>query len=295
MRLKTLGICIAAVLFAAGHKIVCAGGFTSCKGEARASRPVSNVPSRLKNSITGSEFAKKTTGLTGRLRQKAAVTELKRGNMPDFMRTLYPVTLSAMGKDSSFMRAVIWVSPDYLSIGSDPDFLRMSLSLPSASMVLRRLGCVLPTRKMVDSICVQAHVRLEPRPMRPGPRMRSSEYYLRHQRIIEEQRRHGPVKGIIAGQKKDVVLTNLLWKKIGRIAIYGWQGVEEKPIQPLSTVHGENYADYSHGIRLVSDQVCFDGRWRSIYDVLGDSVLAPVLTYENVIRRPRKLIGRYRQ
>jgi hypothetical protein len=44
------------------------------------------------------------------------------------------------------------------------------------------------------------------------------------------------------------------------VAIYGWHRSNGDPIQPLSTVHGEYYADYSHGIRLVSRTAYVNGR-----------------------------------
>jgi hypothetical protein len=87
------------------------------------------------------------------------------------------------------------------------------------------------------------------------------------------------------------VLTNLLRSKPGRIAIYGWHRQKGDPIQPLSIVHGAWYADYSHGIRLVSDQVWINGEFLSIFDVLSDPVLAPLLTYEGIIPDPRSLLS----
>ena len=92
-----------------------------------------------------------------------------------------------------------------------------------------------------------------------------------------------PLGPLIAGHKKDVVLTNRLNQKKGRVAIYGWHRGMLRPIQPLSTVHRASYADYSHGVRLVSEVVLINGRPRSIYDVLEDPELAPVLTCEGVI------------
>ncbi|HBZ55180.1 MAG TPA: hypothetical protein DEO88_07230, partial [Syntrophobacteraceae bacterium] len=60
------------------------------------------------------------------------------------------------------------------------------------------------------------------------------------------------------------------------IAIYGWHRGMGNPIQPLSTAHGVNYADYSHGVRLVSDIVLIDGKYESIYRILQDPLLAGV-------------------
>jgi hypothetical protein len=80
------------------------------------------------------------------------------------------------------------------------------------------------------------------------------------------------------------VITNLLASKPGRIAIYGWHRSSGDPIQPLSTVHGARYADYSHGIRLVSEMAILNGKLRSIYDILQDRLLAKVLGDEGAIR-----------
>ncbi len=99
----------------------------------------------------------------------------------------------------------------------------------------------------------------------------------------------------MSGHKKDVVLTTRLRNHSDRIAIYGWQRRNGKPIQPLSTVHEDRYADYSHGIRLVCETVWIDGEPRSLYETLKSFELAQLLTYEKVFKMPRvlmRLIGR---
>ena len=86
--------------------------------------------------------------------------------------------------------------------------------------------------------------------------------------------RHGV---LLAGHKKDLVLANRLSANRGRVAIYGWHRGNGDPIQPLSTVHGEYYADYSHGIRLVSRTAYVDGRPVDLRGLLTDSVYAALL------------------
>jgi len=193
------------------------------------------------------------------------------------------------GKKGEMIRATIWVTPDYLSIGSDEDFLRIPLTRPTAVMIADEFGSFLPTRKIVDAIVKQADFRFKPQPLPPGRMMRSSEYYIRHNAMIEEQRKGRPLGELLAGHKKDVVLSNRL---LGpeRIAIYGWHKKDGRPIQPLSTVHGARYADYSHGVRLVFDQICINGELYSIYDVLLDPKLAPVLSYEGLIPKIKRLM-----
>jgi hypothetical protein len=85
-------------------------------------------------------------------------------------------------------------------------------------------------------------------------------------------------------EKKDVVMTNRLAEHLGRIAIYGWHRATGQPIQPLSTVHGANYADYSHGIRLVSRWAVIQGKRRLVRDILQDAASARVLSDEGPIR-----------
>lgn len=249
-----------------------------------------SIPPRTLESATGSAFAKRTTDWAGRKRQGAAITELLAGNIPDFLRTLRPVQLTHTAKDGTTVAGTVWVTPDYLAIGSDEDFLYIPLTLPSATAVANAWGFVLPTRKVVDAIYAQADYRFEPIPMTPGPKMRSSAYYIRHQELIDQQRAGVPPGTLVAGHKKDVVLTNRLAAKADRIAIYGWHRKKGDPIQPLSTVHGARYADYSHGTRLVWNQIWVEGGWRSVFEVLQDPRLAPLLTYEGVIRAPRKLM-----
>ena len=240
------------------------------------------IPARAAGAATGSEFAARTAELGGRQRQTAAVAELAAGNLPDFLRTLVPVRLQAV-VDGQPIEATLWVMPDYLAIGSDEDFLRMPLTYPAAVATAARLGFVLPTRKIVDEIHAQATVRLEPRPMTPGPRMRSIGYYLGHQRFIEEQRAGAPLGALTAGHKKDVVITKRLSRDRGRIAIYGWHRPTGKPIQPLSTVHGARYADYSHGVRLVHPSVWLDGEPRLLVELLADPRLSALVSLEGPI------------
>lgn len=250
---------------------------------------IKKIPNRLNSAITGSQFAEMTKGWSGRQRQQAALRELRAGNVPQFLHHFKPVKLEYKTGKGKIIHAIVWVAPDYLAIGSDDDFLRIPLTRPTAVTIAAEYGCVLPTRKMVDAITEQADFRFKPQPLPPGKMMRSSEYYVKHNQLIEDQRRGRPLGELLAGHKKDVVLSNRL-SGTERIAIYGWHRKDGKPIQPLSTVHGARYADYSHGIRLVYAQVCIDGQLRSIYDVFVDPKLAPVLSYEGLIARIKRLM-----
>jgi len=296
------GRCRLAVRWGLGVVVVVVGSgvLESLVWETTASVPaaatetallVSRIPPRSPDAPTGVAFVQRISGMTNAERRLAIHDELLRGNIPDFLRDLRPVELTSKPGREPGHRAVIWVMPDYLAIGADDDFVRMPMGLYTAVSAARRFAFVLPTRKMVDAIHRQADIRLKPRPMTPGPWMTSPDYLMRHNQIIEQQlagRAHG---SLVSGHKKDLVLTNRLTKKARRVAIYGWEYPDGSPIQPLSTVHDGRYADYSHGVRLVSSTAFVDGVARSVFDILEDPALAGVLTYEGTIRNAREVMN----
>jgi hypothetical protein len=243
--------------------------------------------------LTGSQFADYVSRMDARQREQAILKELLNGNLPSFLKNLIPVALSYHAPNGKTVTATVFVMPEYLAIGSDKDFLRIPMNLYTAAAVATRMGFILPTRKIVNAIYEQSAFHFAPEPMQAGPQMRSTAYYQTHNQKIEEQSRTlGVTQGaLVSGHKKDVVMTNLLFNNPGRIAIYGWHRLNGAPIQPLSTVHGACYADYSHGIRLVSETVMVDGQSKSAYDVLRDPVLSRVLSDEGPMPNLRGLIS----
>jgi hypothetical protein len=257
---------------------------------------IRKILARPSSAMTGSEFARYVSPMGEVERERTILSQLVRGNLPDFLRKLVPVRFVHRFEDGKITTATIFVMPDYLSIGSDHDFLRMPMDLHTATEIAIRFGFILPTRKMVDAVFDQSAFHFSPEPMPAGPQMRSTPYYVKHHQKIEEQRSalRCPLDALISGHKKDVVLTGRLSQRIGKIAIYGWHRLSGIPIQPLSTVHDAGYEDYSHGIRLVSDTVLIDGQSRSAYGVLKDPRLAKVLNDEGAIPEVRRLMAFHR-
>jgi hypothetical protein len=246
---------------------------------------VEAIPPRPADAPVGSEFVRRAEGLSEASRETVIETELLAGNLPGFLRHLKPVSLQGT-IDGRTTSVTICVTPDYLAVGDDDDFLHLPMALPTALTIADRFGFVLPTPKMVDAIYDQSDVQLRPQPLPPVDAMRSTGYYWRHERRIREQQRTrgAPLGALISGQKKDMVLSNRLLARTGRVAIYGWHLAPGRPIQPLSTVHGAHYADYSHGVRLVSVVAYVDGRPRSMLDLLEDPKLAPLLSDEGPVQ-----------
>lgn len=241
-----------------------------------------HIPERSSHTLTGSQFVDLVSKMDGHQREQVISEQLLKGNIPKFLRKLKPVKLHQRSKSGRLMNAIIFVTPDYLAIGSQEDFVRIPMDYHTASKVATRFGFILPTRRIVDAIYNQSEDHFTPQPLPPGPQMCSTGYYQRHnQKILQQRHSCGIALGeLVSGHKKDVVISNRLRQKPGRIAIYGWHRPDGKPIQPLSTVHGAGYADYSHGIRLVSEKVLVDGKLYSVYDILKDPELALLLSDE---------------
>ena len=229
--------------------------------------------------IGGTGFYKTVAAWHWEERDSLAVRLVLSGDVPGFLRKFVrirtSITDSTTGKKTE---AWYYVAPDYLSIGSDEDWARIPLTPMAAQKIADSLGCFLPTRKMVNDIYAQAKVKLDPVPMYAF--RDSSVTMWQHHLIIEGQRKGR--KGLIAGIKKDVVITAAITKAVkpDRVAIYGWHRLTGVPIQPLYTGHVNWYVDYSHGIRLVYKTIWVNGTAMDYTDVLKDPRLCRLLCDE---------------
>jgi hypothetical protein len=259
-----------------------------CGGEptARLAHSAARIPPRSAQALTGSQFAESISEMERPERERAILNQLLQGNLPGFLRKLVPLELTCKLPEDRTVAATVFVMPEYLAIGSDHDFLRIPMNLHTAAALAERFQFMLPTTRIVDAIYDQSPHRFMPQPLPAGPQMASTQYYWTHNAMIERQAkdRGFSLEALVSGHKKDVVITNRLMRRPGQIAIYGWHRAPGLPIQPLSTVHGAGYADYSHGIRLVSKTAIVDGRIRPVCEILRDPVLANVLSDEGTIR-----------
>lgn len=243
----------------------------------RTSKPII-LPERKSTAIKGNEFYKSVFAVSQVERELSAKHEILNGNIPSFLRKMVKIETHITTDKGKIIHAYYFVMPDYLSIGSDKDFARIPLTPMTAQLIADSLHCFLPTRKMVNDIYKEAKVKLEPVPMYAFRDSAVTMY--QHNLIIEGQRKLR--KGLIAGIKKDVVITGMLTRssKPNRVAIYGWQKPNGKPIQPLYTGHVNWYVDYSHGIRLVYRIIYVDKKPMDYKDVLKDTILKSLLCDE---------------
>jgi hypothetical protein len=104
-----------------------------------------------------------------------------------------------------------------------------------------------------------------------------------HNAQIEKQMKDagGKPGQLIAGIKKDVILSARLADKPDKVVIYGWHKPGGNPIQPVYSGHVDWYVDYSHGIRLINNQVLIDGGVALLTDLLKDPLLYKIFSDED--------------
>jgi hypothetical protein len=244
------------------------------------------IPPRPAGAMAGSEFLRYVQSMSTEQREAAILREVRGGNVPDFLRRLRPVRVT-MARGGRTVQGTVWVMPDYLSIGTRDDFVYIPMNPLTAQRIADQFALMLPTKKLVDVIYAAADVRLTPTPMPAGPAMVGVDYYRRHNETVLRQLGSRGGGQLVAGHKKDVVLTNRLCRQRRRVAIYGWHRGEGRPIQPLSLVHDDHYADYSHGIRLIANMMLVDGVLRPVADVLSSPQDAGLISDEGVLRQQR--------
>ena len=248
-----------------------------------APRAVIELPVANEVRDGGTQLRTRIDGLALAGREQALWQELERGNVPAFLGRLVPVTTSAI-VDGTVRTARFWVAPDWFGFGTEADWFRMPMAPPLAQRIADRLDCTLPTRRMSDAIWQQAAVKVAPRPISPKEHdICSVAQFHRHHAMVEAQLQGADRAQLVAGAKKDVVVSALVAAHPRRVVIYGWHQPDGKPIQPLSKVHGFGHVDYSHGIRFVARAMELDGVPTTVAAVLADPKLHVLLSDEGPI------------
>lgn len=255
--------------------------------------PVLDLPDRPADAPGGAELARDLRDLDLEAREARIYAEIARGNVPPRLRELRRVE-TTVELDGREHRVTFWATSDYLAVGSDRDLFRVPLTPRTAQRVADLVGGSLPTPRMVDAIWASARIQLAPIRIRPDEFMTTVRYFVRHDRLVEAQRflYDVPSDALVAGHKKDVVLSARLATNPGKVAIYGWHRPDGRPIQPVNTVLADDWVGYNHGVRIVHGSVLVDGvRWE-LSDLLASPELAPLLSDGGVIPGARYPVRR---
>lgn len=251
-----------------------------------------NIPERSESAIEGSEFAEKVKDWSKRYREKAVISEILSGNVPSFSRKLRRITITEEIQSQSD-EIVFFTTCDYMAIGSDQDYLFIPMTPSCAQSLADSLNCSLPTKKMVDIIYSKAEIKLRPQPIPPSALMTTVPVFMQHSdSIIQQIEQLGldrSADNLMGGHKKDIIISNKIYsadRSYDRVVIYGWHRSENDPIQPVYNGHDAQYADYSHGVRLISKLALINEDSIQLDDILMDPNLASLLSHEGVIAKP---------
>jgi|SaaInlV_110m_DNA_1040235.scaffolds.fasta_scaffold00099_26 hypothetical protein len=245
--------------------------------------PKLELSPRQDHALSGTVFASSIESMKLVQREEAILGEISEGNIPNFLRELVAVETSITIENTRF-NLTFFVTPDYLSIGSDADHLLIPMTPMLAQRVVDQLGGIMPTRKMVDLIWNASDVKLPPQPIPPSPEMVTISIFQEHSSMVEVSRsnfisKHPPGR-LVSGHKKDVILSNQIASKLDKVFIYGWHYKNGEPIQPLYGGHVNWYVDYSHGIRFISNQCLVNGSVMKLTHILKDPLLSQIISDE---------------
>jgi pimeloyl-ACP methyl ester carboxylesterase len=242
-----------------------------------------NIPARDPAAETGTDFMERISELSLSDREEEIYKAVASGNIPGFLRetvTLHGVFEDLTGSKHSVQYEVM---PDYLAVGSDDNYCRVPMNPRTAQRLATLFGASLVTSVLSDHIYSQAVLKLAPFNYVPvGNANELVSKFVEHNAQIEKQfsdagGKHGQ---LVAGIKKDIILSLRITEKHDRVVLYGWHKPGGKPIQPVYSGHVWWYVDYSHGIRFINNQVILDGRPALVTDILKDPVLFRVLSDE---------------
>jgi hypothetical protein len=251
-----------------------------------------DIPGRSEDAMEGSEFTKKITGLSLKDREIAIVKEILSGNVPPFSRTLRPLKVKyTIGADP--YKLIFFTVCDYMAIGSEQDYLYVPMTPSAAQYLADQLDCTLPTKKIVDIIYAESGIKLHPQPIPPSEKMTTVPVFNQHTDSIKQQilltGYDRSADRIIAGHKKDIIISNKIYstnRDYKPVVIYGWHLSENNPIQPVYNGHDDQWADYSHGVRLISNLAWINGDSVNVRKILQDAELSILLSSEGIIGKP---------
>lgn len=213
--------------------------------------------------MTGTEFDAIIAKLKGPAREQAILNAVKAGHVPQWYRnTWIPVQSGPL---------TFYVKPDYFVIGDETNYRRMPMTPQTAQTIATAFNSILPSRKLVNLIYQAAPHKVFGNNIPPDAKMEDSQRFAEHDTLLGKL----PTNELVAGHKKDIVVGPDL--DGSRVAIYGWK-LAKWPHQDYSTIHGSYYADYAHGVRLVSRQAKLDGKPIDIMEAFREPALVPLVS-----------------
>jgi hypothetical protein len=283
-----------------------------------------NFPARL-STTSATDFIAKIAGeqppKDWHAREKAIFKELVRGNVPDAIaKRLVRIDLSVTVKGRTITGSVD-VMPDYLCVGDDNNYVYIPMDPITAQRVAFELDMNLPTARICHAIYEAAGkidkknqlnaITRDYQTHTDTPKNRAqtaTAAYVEHSDAIKKRMADRGLRfgDLVAGHKKDVVISKGLHENRLRIAFHGFYddaGVPTEPCKEKGTASGlpgckerpslahgwesnPHFCDYAQGVRLVSDDMIVNGKSMSMRKVLLDDELSALISSEGKIDPP---------
>jgi hypothetical protein len=245
-----------------------------------------NIPARPQNALSGSQFMKNVESLTFAEREERIFEEISKGNIPQFLRKLTKLEGEFQDAAGITHKVIYEVMPDYLAIGSELDYCRVPMGPKTAQKIADLFGAILPTSKLVDEIYKNADIKLEPVTYAPvGNLSELVPRFVMHNNDIEAKLKKSEARlgELVSGTKKDVIISSKILDpaRPNHVVIYGWHKLDGLPIQPATNIHFDTYVDYSHGIRLLNNEILLDSKLMKIADLLKHETLFKIFSNES--------------
>ncbi len=200
---------------------------------------------------------------TGEEREMAIREAITKENIPEFQK----VKTTMKGEDGKPHEVVFSITKDCLNLNG----IRMPMTPETAQLIARKFDCMLPTKEMMDAVLSDAAFKKVVMPtLPPGPEMDSTAYYERHDRMIREQMAGAGIQEgeAVIGHSKIIIIGPELAAHPENLLFHGGMKSDGTLWQNNDLAHDPKYADYSHGIMLVSRKISVDGQEMDMLDAI---------------------------
>lgn len=230
--------------------------------------PVSRVQARRgalvgQSIVTGTSFAAQARAMPDwRAMSRLMLDHVRAGHVPSFMReSNWRWVESRQIIDGKLQVLRMRVSPDFLPVGIDTDYLVFGPTPAEAQSMADHFKAILPSRKLATLIDQQSPQRLPLADVKGAPTYLPLSQIETIDAVLaarEIDRIRGTAPGA-AGHRKDIVVGPNL--DGGKLAIFGGGGgpYDGWAVQPYSTIHHGGYGDYSQGLHLIARRALLNG------------------------------------
>lgn len=272
------------------------------KAAAKGDPIPGGIPASPSSPLSGKEILDKLKTLSGADREKFMVQLLKDGNVPDFLRDMSTVEFEVADANGTMHTVKYQVTPDYLAVGTNEDYVFVPLSAQGAQEVALAWDMSPPTAKMVDQLNTrgivvdfrQGYGTTEFAPYSSAAAV--DAYGVRNEKVRGEDytaafwktvgdtpdgqvMTHADLGGgPVSGHMKDIVMTEKVTAAADRAVQAGdttpdkiglYHPAQQKQGEAMAADHNVDYVDYSQGLRMVSPIIEVDGTKIHISEVLA--------------------------